>query len=73
MIRRLAILLAPLALAACNGGGDSMANNTPPPTTAPPGAPLNVQECLDQPIGPGKPSVANLVVPDTIKVDLKQP
>lgn len=73
MIRRLAMLLAPLALVACSGGGDSMANNTPPPTTAPPGAPLNVQECLDQPIGPGKPSVANLVVPDTIKVDLKQP
>jgi len=70
--RRLAILFIPLALTACNGGGDSM-HPVAPPTTAPPGAPLNVQPCLDQPVGPGKPSVANLVVPDTIKVDLKQP
>lgn len=62
------------ALAACSGGGDSMTPPpTNPPTTAPPGAPLNVQPCLDQAIGPGRPSVANFVVPDTIKVDFSQP
>jgi len=75
MIRRLCLIAAlPLALAACGGGGDS-ATPAPvaPPTVAPPGAPLNVQNCLDQPIGPGRPSVANFVVPDTIKVDLRQP
>ena len=73
MIRRLALLaLAPLALAACGGGGED-APPAPPPTVAPPGSPLNVQDCIDQPIAPGRPSVANFVVPDTIKVDLKQP
>jgi hypothetical protein len=73
MIRRLAILAVPLALAACSGGGGGGGSTTPPPTTAPPGAPLNVQNCLDQPVGPGLRSVANYVVPDTIKVDLNQP
>lgn len=72
MIRRLALLATlPLALAACGGGGDDPP--APTPTVAPAGSPLNVQECLDQPIGPGQRSVANFVVPDTIKVDLKQP
>jgi hypothetical protein len=70
--RALCALLLPLALVACSGGGDGMSMQTTT-TTAPPGAPLNVQPCLDQPIGPGKPSVANIVVPDTIKVDLTQP
>lgn len=73
MIRRLCILMIPLALAACSGGGSDMAQAGATTTTAPPGSPLNVQDCLDQPIAPGKPSVANFVVPDTIKVDLKQP
>jgi hypothetical protein len=67
-----ALIAVPLALAACDGGGGGMKMTTTT-TTAPPGAPLNVQPCLDQPIGPGKPSVANIVVPDTIKVDLSQP
>ena len=66
-----AILALPMALSACSGGGDSMMTTTT--TVAPPGSPLNVQPCLDQPIAPGKPSVANIVVPDTIKVDLTQP
>jgi hypothetical protein len=75
MIKRLlAVAVLPLMLAACGGGGD---DSTPmpvtPPTTAPPGAPLNVQNCLDQPVGPGRPSVANIVVPDTLKIDLSQP
>ncbi|WP_293479840.1 DUF4331 family protein [Phenylobacterium sp.] len=69
--RRTAILALPLALAACSGG--SGADIVDRPSTAPPGAPLNVQNCLDQPIGPGRPSVANIVVPDTIKVDFTQP
>lgn len=72
MKRLLAILALPLALAACSGGGDSM-TMTAPPTTAPPGAPLNVQNCLDQPTSPGRPSVANTVVPDTLKIDFSQP
>ena len=67
-----ALAILPLALGACGGGGGGMAANTTI-TVAPPGAPLNVQPCLDQPIAPGKPSVANIVVPDTIKVDLSQP
>ena len=76
MIRRLhpalaAILALPLALAACSGG--SGADVVERPSTAPPNAQLNVQNCLDQPIGPGRPSVANFVVPDTIKVNLSQP
>lgn len=74
MTRFLIALTLPVALtlSACSGGGgDSM---TPPqPTVAPPSAQLNAQPCLDQPIGPGRPSVANFVVPDTIKVDLSQP
>jgi hypothetical protein len=73
MIRRLAILAVPLALAACSGGGGGGGSTATPPTTAPAGAPLNVQNCLDQPVGPGLRSVANYVVPDTIKVDLNQP
>lgn len=72
--RALLLVALPLALAACGGGGDSMTPSTAPtPTTAPPGAPLNVQNCLDQPVAPGRPSVANIVVPDTLKVDFTQP
>jgi len=67
-----ALVALPLGLAACGGGGDT-AMTAPTPTTAPPGSPLNVQNCLDQPIAPGKPSVANIVVPDTLKIDLSQP
>ena len=42
----LALLILPLALAACSGGGggDDVAEI---PSVAPPGAPLNVQRCLD--------------------------
>ena len=66
-----ALLILPLTLAACGGGGGMTAQTTT--TVAPPGAALNVQPCLDQPLGPGKQSVANLVVPDTLKVDFNQP
>lgn len=71
MIRRLALLALPLVLAACSGG--SGADVVDRPSTAPPSAPLNVQNCIDQAVRPGGPSVGNLVVPDTIKVDLTQP
>lgn len=70
MIRLRWSLLLVLAVAACSGGGGDVVPTT---STAPPNAPLNVQNCLDQPIGPGKPSVANIVVPDTVKVNLAQP
>jgi hypothetical protein len=71
MIRRLAFFSLFFAVAACSGGGGG---STPQqPSVAPASAPLNVQNCLDQPIGPGRASVANTVVPDTIKVNLNQP
>jgi hypothetical protein len=71
MIRSLAILALPLALAACSGG--SGADVVDRPSTAPTDARLNVQNCIDQPVRPGGPSVGNLVIPDTIKVNLSQP
>jgi hypothetical protein len=69
---RLTILAAPLALIGCGGGGDS---STPAPPVAPPitaATHFDVQPCLDQVAAPGA-TVANLVVPDTLKLDLKQP
>jgi hypothetical protein len=74
MIRGFVLLVFPLTLVACSGGGGGSAQTSaPPPTTAPPGSPLDVASCLFQQIGPGQPSVANIVVPDTIKVDLTKP
>src|SRR5262249_53360969 len=61
-----------IALAGCGGGDDS---STPAPMPAPPARlapPLNVQRCLNQVVYPGR-TVANSVVPDTIKIDLSQP
>ncbi|MBL8554553.1 MAG: DUF4331 family protein [Phenylobacterium sp.] len=76
MIRRQSPAIAaalglPLLLCACSGG--SGADVVDRPSTAPASASLNVQNCIDQPVRPGGPSVGNLVVPDTIKVDLTQP
>lgn len=68
-----ALLLAlVLGLTACGGDGSS---GGPPPAPAATivSAPVNVQNCLDQRATPTGASVANLVVPDTIKVDLSQP
>lgn len=68
-----------LMLAGC-GGGDQAAVVTPTPTPTPtplptpdptPGS-FNVNRCLNQEVMPGV-TVANLVVPDTVKVDFARP
>jgi len=65
------LLALPLALGACGGGGGG---SSPPPPSPP--APLStrfdVQPCLDQVAAPGM-TVANLFVPDTLKLDLSKP
>ncbi len=68
-----------LLLTAC-GGGDSKTSTpvTPPAQSAPlvipapSGANFNVLPCLSQLVAPGK-TVANLVVPDTVTIDLNAP
>ncbi len=67
-----------LSLAAC-GGGDSQTAAPPatPPATPfsipkPVGANFNVLPCLSQEVAPGK-TVASLVVPDTVTIDLNAP
>jgi hypothetical protein len=70
-LARLALLATPFALLGCGGGG----GDSPPPPMTP--APLSsttfdVQPCLDQVAAPGA-TVANLVVPDTLKLNLAQP
>jgi hypothetical protein len=68
---KLTILAAPLALIGCGGGG----GGSPPPAPPPPitaQTRFDVQPCLDQVAAPGA-TVANLVVPDTLKLDLTQP
>lgn len=68
---RLPILAAPLALIGCGGGGGDTAAPPPiVPITAQ--TRFDVQPCLDQVAAPGA-TVANLVVPDTLKLDLTQP
>jgi len=66
-------LALPLALGACGGGGGGSSSTstpvTPPPTTS---TSFNVQPCLDQVAAPGQ-TVANLVIPDTLKLDVSQP
>jgi hypothetical protein len=69
---RLIILATPLALIGCGGGGggSTPAPPVPPPITA--STHFDVQPCLDQVAAPGQ-TVANLVVPDMLKLDLTQP
>lgn len=67
---RLLVLALPLALAGCGGGGGDSAPPPPPPGPLP--TSFNVQSCLDQVVAPGM-TVANVVVPDTIKEDLARP
>lgn len=75
-------LLASLALLTACGGGDSGSpaptpTPTPTPTPssappAPPGANFEVLPCLGQTVVPGS-TLADLVVPDTVTIDLSQP
>jgi hypothetical protein len=65
----LALLALPLAVAGCGGGGGDSA---PTPVVAPLPVRFDVQPCLDQVAVPGQ-TVANLVVPDTLKLDLTKP
>ena len=65
----LALLAFPFAVAGCGGGGGG---STPPAPPAPLATSFNVQPCLDQVATPGA-TVANLVVPDTLKLDLSKP
>lgn len=65
----LALLALPFAVAGCGGGGS---DSPPPPVVTPLPTSFNVQPCLDQVAVPGQ-TVANLVVPDTLKLDLSQP
>jgi len=68
----LAALVLPIALAGCGGGGGGGSSTTmTPPTTALP-THFNVQPCLDQVAAPGM-TVANILVPDTLKLDLSKP
>jgi hypothetical protein len=71
----LAAAVLPLALAGCGsggggGGGGSSTTTTPPVTPLP--THFNVQPCLDQVATPGQ-TVANLLIPDTLKIDLSKP
>jgi hypothetical protein len=71
--RTLLALPLALALGACGGGGGGGSSTTtpatPPPTTS---TSFDVQPCLDQVAAPGQ-TVANLVIPDTLKLDLTKP
>jgi hypothetical protein len=78
-----AVLALPVLLAGC-GSNEPTTNPivvppvsvAPTPTPAPPPAPtptsFNVGPCLNQTVVPGR-TVANLVVPDVLQLDLNQP
>jgi hypothetical protein len=68
-LAKLALLAAPLVLSGCGGGGGDSA---PPPQPTVLATRFDVQPCLDQVAAPGM-TVANLVVPDTLKLDLTRP
>jgi hypothetical protein len=63
----LATLALPLFAAGCGGG-----SSAPIPVPAPLPTSFNVQACLDQVATPGS-TVANLFIPDTLKLDLDKP
>ena len=74
-----AVLALTLPLAGCGeDGGDDVLTPapTPPPTSTPAPTPtpasFNVMPCLNQTVVPGR-TVANLVVPDLLRMDLTQP
>ena len=72
---KLGTLMAPstvaigLALAGCGGGGGGSSASNPPPPMA---AAVDVTPCLGQTVFEGR-SVANLVVPDVLQLDMNQP
>jgi hypothetical protein len=65
----LALLALPFAVAGCGGGGGDSA---PTPVVTPLPVRFDVQPCLDQVAAPGA-TVANLVIPDTLKLDITKP
>jgi hypothetical protein len=69
-LAKLALVAAPLALCGCGGGGGGSPPAPPQPTVL--ATRFDVQPCLDQVAAPGA-TVANLVVPDTLKLDLTRP
>ena len=72
----LALALALPALGACSGDGTAAPRPAPTPTPTPTptatGTTFNVVPCLNQQVAPGV-SVANLVLPDTVKLDVTKP
>lgn len=77
-LKRLAAAAAPLALlgmlAGCGGGGGGGGGgSSPAPTPTPTTASFSVTPCLNQTVPGTGTTVAGLVVPDTITVDLRQP
>jgi hypothetical protein len=71
---RLALAALPLLLVGCGGGDGDTPPPPAPPAPTPPGAALNVQGCLDQVVtDTPRRTVANLFVPDTIKLDMSRP
>ena len=79
-IRTAALGVALLVLSACGGGDSGTQAPTTPPTPpatspqppAPAGADFNVLSCLSQHVTPER-TVANLVIPDSIAIDLGAP
>lgn len=75
-------LVSALLLSGCGGGGGGGSSKggssvaTPTPVSSTPPNPnnvsLNVTRCLTQQVGPGT-TVANLVVPDTVTINLAAP
>lgn len=75
-----ASIAAVATLAACGGGGgetaaprpEPTATNTPAPTPTATGTSFDVTRCLNQQVALGT-SVTNLIVPDTVKLDVTKP
>jgi hypothetical protein len=68
----LAALVLPIALAGCGGGGGGGGSTTTTTVTTTLPTHFNVQPCLDQLAAPGQ-TVANILVPDTLKLDVTKP
>jgi hypothetical protein len=58
-----------LTLLGCGGGGSSGSSGPPGPVVT---AAVDVTPCINQPVFEGR-SVANLVIPDVLQLDLNQP